>query len=521
MSQGKPLQFASWILALLCGLVFLGLFETIIYFKKSDVAKEAELNALSYVSSISARFDREINELIFISSGLHAYIKVRDGKLDENEMNAILVELHNKSTNIRNLGVAVGTKLEYVVPYKGNEKAKGLDYRSNLEQWPGVKKIIDSGEGRLVGPINLVQGGKALIYRFPVYVNETYWGLLSTVVDLERLVGIVFSDLSKEDEEYQLAIRTESHGTEPIYGDLSLFDNPVVLMQKVAVPGGFWEFGVEPIQNESSLKLITIFTWLGRFLSVVILMAAFYLNRLRINHKAASIVLKDLNSTKDLFFSIIAHDLKNPFNGIAGVLEMLHENYDMFTEEKRRQILKSAHKSAENTKRLLDNLLTWAMSQSKLLSFNPQPLSVEEVLGDVVSFLEERFQSKEVALVTKIDTEDYLVADNDMLQTILRNLLANALKFTPRKGVVEIQVRGDHGFVEITVKDNGVGMSKKLKDGLFKLGKTRSHDGTENEKGTGLGLILCHDFTIKNKGKIEVKSELGKGSEFILSFPKV
>lgn len=161
------------------------------------------------------------------------------------------------------------------------------------------------------------------------------------------------------------------------------------------------------------------------------------------------------------------------------------------------------------------------MSQSKLLSFNPQPLSVEEVLGDVVSFLEERFQSKEVALVTKIDTEDYLVADNDMLQTILRNLLANALKFTPRKGVVEIQVRGDHGFVEITVKDNGVGMSKKLKDGLFKLGKTRSHDGTENEKGTGLGLILCHDFTIKNKGKIEVKSELGKGSEFILSFPKV
>jgi PAS domain S-box-containing protein len=229
--------------------------------------------------------------------------------------------------------------------------------------------------------------------------------------------------------------------------------------------------------------------------------------------------LNQLNITKDKFFSIIAHDLKNPFITILGFSELLLNDFSDLTDEEKIYYVTEMHKSAEVSHLLLQNLLQWSRTQTGKIEFNPQNISLFNSVNQNIDLLKASATKKQVNLINKIDESVFINADEDMLNTILRNLLTNALKFTNRDGSVTITSKPQGNMVEISVEDTGVGMDEATQKKLFRLDETITKTGTDNEVGTGLGLILCKEFIEKHGGKIYVESQPGKGSNFIFTLP--
>ncbi|MCB1190604.1 MAG: PAS domain-containing sensor histidine kinase [Leptospiraceae bacterium] len=240
-------------------------------------------------------------------------------------------------------------------------------------------------------------------------------------------------------------------------------------------------------------------------------------------YRALAKRLKKLNATKDKFFSIISHDLKSPFTSLVNISSFLIDNHSELSPEKIKYWANILYNSSKQTYVLLENLLLWSKLQSKKIAYTPIDFDIQWLIKDVTMLYQTTSAiSKQIELKIRIKSEDLKVfADKDMIQTVLRNLISNAIKFTPKGGVVTIFCKQkENDKILLSVSDTGVGISPERQSNLFKIEKTHSTLGTENEKGTGLGLILCKEFVAKNKGKIRVKSTIGKGSKFYFTLKK-
>jgi len=230
--------------------------------------------------------------------------------------------------------------------------------------------------------------------------------------------------------------------------------------------------------------------------------------------------LIELNATKDKFFSIIAHDLKSPFSSIVGFSELLVEgigekNYEKITEYA--DFILAASKSAMD---LITNLVTWAQSQSGRLEYKPEYVDVAVLVSEALQLLSCIAEHKSVVVSNEIAAPTMVYADRAMLSTVLRNLISNALKFTDTRGGVTISSHsGNNGMLTVRISDQGVGISEERMDKLFNITQNYSTPGTHNEKGTGLGLILCKEFVERNGGSIWAESRLGAGSTFSFTLP--
>ena len=234
------------------------------------------------------------------------------------------------------------------------------------------------------------------------------------------------------------------------------------------------------------------------------------------------IELENLIQTKDKFFNIIAHDLRNPFAGIIGISEMLEEKLKSEKSENSNDILKISQliqSSSKSAFSLLENLMQWARSQTGDLRFEPIITSINAIIEATLVLVEGNAFKKNITIERKLDTEKFIYADPEITKTILRNILTNAIKFTFPSGKIIISNKFTSNFVEVSISDTGMGMQPKNLDKLFRIDSKFSNLGTESEKGTGLGLILCKEFAEKQGGKIWVESELGKGSTFTFTLP--
>jgi PAS domain S-box-containing protein len=230
--------------------------------------------------------------------------------------------------------------------------------------------------------------------------------------------------------------------------------------------------------------------------------------------------LRKINADKDKLFSIIAHDLRSPFNGFLGFTDLLVQDLDTFTQEEIRNIAKSMSFSATNLFRLLENLLEWSRMQQGLIRFNCDEAQLLPIVHGSMSTVLEPAKNKGIELSYDIPEGLTIFADINMLLSVIRNLASNAVKFTPKGGkiIISAKVTGDH-HVELSIRDSGIGMSSSMVENLFRLDVQTSRKGTEGEPSTGLGLILCKDFIEKHGGKIWVESEEGKGSTFRFTLP--
>jgi PAS domain S-box-containing protein len=227
--------------------------------------------------------------------------------------------------------------------------------------------------------------------------------------------------------------------------------------------------------------------------------------------------LRIANATKDKFFSIIAHDLKNPLNTIHGFSELLLSNLYAYDLDKIAEFLGMINSSSKKVYALIENLLEWSRAQTGQIVYKPEKLELEEIVLEVVNFSTNSLKSKSIDFKHSIPEKQTVFADKNMLSTILRNLVTNAVKFTKEFGKIEILATETNKKVIVTVADTGIGMTDEVKNNLFEIYEKITTAGTKEEKGTGLGLILCKEFIEKHGGEIWVESELGKGSRFNFS----
>ncbi|MEI6349254.1 MAG: hybrid sensor histidine kinase/response regulator [Bacteroidota bacterium] len=230
--------------------------------------------------------------------------------------------------------------------------------------------------------------------------------------------------------------------------------------------------------------------------------------------------LQELIATKDKFFSIIAHDLRGPMGGLMGLTEIMAEELQDMSPTEVQSFTLSIRDSAANLFRLLENLLHWSKIQQGLITFKPEEASLRSIIDESLLVILESAKNKEIQIINSISSEIDIIADSNMLQTIIRNLVSNAIKFTPQGGKIWLssEINKNH-FVEISIKDTGIGMSSTMVNDLFRIDVKTDRVGTNNEPSTGLGLILCKEFIEMHGGKLSVQSEVKKGSKFSFTIP--
>lgn len=237
-------------------------------------------------------------------------------------------------------------------------------------------------------------------------------------------------------------------------------------------------------------------------------------NRIRSEHD-----LRVANATKDKFFSIVTRDLLTPFSDLTSLSSILLENYPKWDDEKRLKFLESIKEASKGGYNLLENLITWSKMQSGNIDFLKQEVDVRSAINLSIEQLKKKADEKSIEIKGVPDDFQFVMADYLMLNTVIRNLLNNAIKFTLPNGRIEFKLKKIDKFLEISVDDNGIGIDKKYLNNLFKIDLDNYSFGPLEEKGTGLGLIICKEFVEKNGGQIWVESELGKGSSFKFTMP--
>lgn len=231
--------------------------------------------------------------------------------------------------------------------------------------------------------------------------------------------------------------------------------------------------------------------------------------------------LEKINATKDKFFSIISHDLKNPLSAVSNLAKFLKTSYSQISEVEIRDMIGQIYDSSENLLNLTEQLLTWSKIQSGKLSVNKESFSLNNLVNLNINSLNLLLKNKNITINISIPENLNICADLNMISTILRNLLTNAIKFSHRDGKIDLLIKSNTNEIVVNVIDYGMGMNEDTKKGLFQISKTKSTQGSEGEKGSGLGLILCKEFTEANGGRIWVESQLSVGSIFSFSIPNV
>lgn len=230
--------------------------------------------------------------------------------------------------------------------------------------------------------------------------------------------------------------------------------------------------------------------------------------------------LQEAIKTRDRFFSILAHDLKNPFNTMLGFADILHNNFDKFDDDRKKKQISIIKDSGFKLYRLLENLLEWSLIERGMIDKSPESFLLHQLVAENIDLMQQLALNKGIKLSSDIHTDTVVFGEMNTIHTIVRNLISNALKFTEKGGEVKITSNQTGEYEEISVMDTGVGMAKELVDKLFKLDQYFTTEGTQQELGTGLGLLLVKEYVEKNNGIIKVSSEPGQGSCFTFSLPK-
>jgi signal transduction histidine kinase/uncharacterized protein HemY len=375
-----------------------------------------------------------------------------------------------------------------------------------------AKKIIDENELTELKPL--------LFYSYAIYYSNAGDHIKSD--QYYRAFTRIKDSLNNEENKRNIADLQVRYDTER-----KQRENDVLKLEK--------EKNIQKI-NQQRVLVIFLVIILVLILGLSLIIYQFYINK-----KNTSKILADknleleetnlkltkseenlmrINATKDKFFSIIAHDLRNPFASLILSVDMLKKYYDRIDKENMDKIVNTISMTVHQSDELLTNLLEWARAQTDSLKFEPQILNLLPIILDVMPIIKGSAFPKNIKVDTNVDHDLTVFADLNMLNTILRNIVSNAIKFTPRDGSIIITAENENDKIKLTVTDNGVGIEPENLQKLFRIETKFKTKGTDNESGTGLGLILCKEFIEKHNGKIWAESEFGKGTKFIFTLPK-
>lgn len=254
-----PIQknLLALLVAIFSFLLFFSTFQAFINSEIKGIKAQESIEIANFAETLKIKINRELNAIIFLTDGISSYFSVYHEALDDNSVNAILAELYNKSKHVRSFGLAVGYRIKNIYPIAGNLKAINLDYREVPEQWIEVQKAVATKAGVLDGPINLVQGGKGLIYRYPIFINNQYWGMVSSVIDTKSFMQAVFG--SGADDKYKFAVRLiHAENQAMLYGSETLFNNKNAFITQSEVPNGKLEWAVVKLVDKEPAHILKL-----------------------------------------------------------------------------------------------------------------------------------------------------------------------------------------------------------------------------------------------------------------------
>ena len=442
------------------------------------------------------------------------------------------------------------TSIIYLEPFTGrNLRAFGYDMFSEPIRRKAMETSRDSDNAILSDKVILVQETNddlqsgALMY-VPVYRN----GMQTNTVEERRaaIKGWVYSPyrmndmmsgiLGNWDLPNKNRIRLKIYDNETISNDALLYDSQgkdkisnnnksnLHLKLPIEFNGKKWILQFTAHNENLSIFRGKILIVLISGLSISILIFALSIVLYNKQFRAKQILLlnaqlEKLNSDKDRFISILAHDLKSPFSALLGFADLLTTNIHTYTIDEIKARVNIINDSANRIYNLLEDILIWVSSQSGKLPYNPQKLNFSTICIEVIESLKLIANNKNIKINPDFSDNVYVYADKNMLNTILRNLVSNAIKYTNNGGQVDIYVEQNNTNITITVSDNGVGIQPETITTLFKFSQIQATEGTAREKGTGLGLMICKEFVEINGGKIGVTSKIGKSSNFKFTLP--
>lgn len=270
-------NFSAMAIASVVFIVFFVMFEVLISAEAAKADAKQKVAAAHYATTLKLKVDRELNALLFVSNGLSSYLTIYHRELEPKRVQNMLADLYAQTKNVRNLAIAVGYTITYMYPVTSNEKAIGVDYHDLPQQWPKVKEAIDRQQGVLTGPLDLVQGGRGLIYRYPVFIDQQYWGLLSTVINSDAFFQSAFQTVLND--EFDFAIR-DKHNAQAVYGNLDLFNRPRAYISASDFPDAAWEWVVVQKMNKPS-QLIVIARIMGIVIAVLLSALVYFMLRER------------------------------------------------------------------------------------------------------------------------------------------------------------------------------------------------------------------------------------------------
>jgi signal transduction histidine kinase len=439
----------------------------------------------------------------------------------------------------------VYTSIIYLEPFSGrNLSAFGYDMFSEPVRRKAMELSRDIDYSILSGKVLLVQEtGKDKQAGTLMYLPVFKKGMLTTTTEERQaaIKGWVYSPYRMNDlmegilgswgDSIKNQIQLKIYDDDKITNEAMLYDshykntiaNKVVPNLILILPIEFnskkWSLQftsysdtLSVLKGDTLIILLSgiIISLLLSILTLVIINIRFRASQIQ----SLNVELEKLNIDKDRFISILGHDLKNPFNNILGYSELLKEEIRNLSTDKIEDIAKNINNSAQIIYKLLEDILIWAKTQQGKIPFKPQNLSFKDICNNTIEILNPVARSKNIA-INCLSADNLIVfADNDMLKTVLRNLVSNAIKFTNTGGAIYINAKHNSDNVTISVSDNGVGISPDSLSKLFNMSEVLTTKGTAGETGTGLGLMLCKEFVEKHGGTIWVESEEGKGSTF-------
>jgi len=502
---------------------------------------EHRLDALRIAGAIRSLLESELNSTVFLTNGLESYIIARRGKISVPEIDAMLKQLYGRGRHFRNIGIAPGNRLTYMVPLKGNEQAIGLYYPDHPHQWPAVQQAIKMRQPSLAGPVKLVQGGEGLIYRIPVFIGSNYWGMISTVVDLNRLLKAM--DPLTDKYNGQIALRGKDGSGEKgdvFWGDAAIFAEDVPVMT-VTIPGGTWQMAIKPFAFKDPMQLAIRFLGWGTALLLAAMSAALLLSLRRKhllmltiaeqNHalqekteiaEQARAAADTANQAKSEFLANMSHEIRTPMNGVLGMAELLAFTSLTPQQEEYLSCIKS---SGDNLLTLINDILDLSKIAAGRIELEFADFSIRKAVDDVVNTQVSAIHKKGLQLRRELEKNLPEVVQGDQLRfkQIFLNVLSNAVKFT-EQGTISISlgfVKQDQNqaVIRLRVRDTGIGITAEAMQKIFAPFTQADGSTTRRFGGTGLGLTISRQLAELMGGCITVESQPGKGSSFHIDLP--
>ena len=479
--------------------------------------------------TVRADLEGELNQDMYLVSALVAEFAIHP-RMTVPQFNRLAREIFARKKHMQKIAIAPGGVIKYIYPLQGNEAALGLDLAIQAAQRDDIRLARQTGDVVFSGPIDLVEGGRAIILHAPVMATVPggrpgsggFWGYVSVPLDMDSLFAA--AGLSPEVGDMRLALRSlkpDGSADAMILGDRAIFANKPVLLS-IHLPQGSWQIGAVPASGWNimapDVRFIRISgALIGALLVFASVLVVIYIAAL----KEAEITAGAASRAKSEFLANMSHEIRTPLNGVIGLLGVL-EKKRMSEENKR--MLSTAQSSALSLLRIINDVLDVARLEEGRFELRDAPFSLKGTVDEVVALMQPAAHEKglKLAVSYKVAVPLWINADEGRVRQILNNLVGNAIKFT-EKGEVSIHVSsraadGNHIAVTLEVVDTGIGIAPEDQKDLFERFEQVDSSVSKNYQGSGLGLSICRQLVQLMGGRISLDSQPGKGSRFSVNF---